>query len=84
MKHTGANSAAFPRPCGAANSEEQNLQQDGMTIREWYAGQCLAGLIANSDLSDLLRKGFAPAKAAEVCFEIADAMIAQSKKEEHT
>lgn len=77
MKTNGANDAAFPSP-SEINGKEV-VGQEGMTMREWYAGQALAGLMANSDLNDLMKKGFAPAKGAEICFMMADAMLAKAK-----
>lgn len=71
---TGPDEAAFPRPCGAANREEQNLEQTGMTMREWYAGQALCGLLADGDFN------VKPAVAAELAFKIADAMLAESRR----
>ncbi len=46
---SGPNEPAFPRPCGAANREEQNLEQDGMSLREYYAGEALKGLVVGFD-----------------------------------
>ena len=47
---------------------------EGMTLRQWYAGQALAG--SNWDKTGLDEKG-----VAELCFVIADAMLAEGAKE---
>jgi hypothetical protein len=81
MTHTDADLAAFPYPAVVSQGEQHWPGHNGMTMREWYAGQALAGLIANSDLADLMKStGLATEKAAEVCFALADAMIAESAK----
>lgn len=73
MKHSGPNDSAFPW------TQSQELRADGMTMREWYAGQALAGLMANSDLVDLTKSGWAPVKGAEICFAVADAMLQEGR-----
>jgi hypothetical protein len=74
LKHTGANDAAFPSVIDEAVAE-------GITVREWYASAALVGIMANSDLPDLMKNGWAPSKAAEICFMVADAMLAEAKKD---
>lgn len=50
--------------------------QDGMTLRDWFAGQALAGLSANSAVS----LGLYPTdEFASNCFAIADAMLEARK-----
>jgi len=73
---------AFPRtgnftPDGEPRFDSVSL--DGMTLREWYAGQALAGLCANSALIDNVTSVSASA-VARWSNEIADAMIAERKK----
>lgn len=59
---------AFPR-----SRAEWEDSQVGMTLRDWFAGQALAGIIGTlvnvSTSSDL-------AVVAECCYEYADAMLA--------
>jgi hypothetical protein len=78
---TGPHQAAFPRPCGNATSEERNLEQEGMSYREWLAGQNMAAmvgaLVAHATwerFEDRLEK------VAIVAFMAADALIAEGRK----
>lgn len=51
---------------------------DGMTLRDWFAGQALAGIVANSSTPDLLIGfGFKGSKEAlaEYAYAAADAML---------
>ena len=59
---------AFPSP------SVQHVDLRGMSLRDWFAGQALAGLLASEGGSDC---GFytAPAAAARA-YDIADAMLA--------
>lgn len=43
---------------------------EGMSLRDWFAGQALAGINANT-----------AADAAALCYAIADAMLAARSKE---
>jgi hypothetical protein len=53
---------AFP----AQNNK--GFRSGGMSLREWFAGQALAGLIERSNESNEV--------LAETCFAVADAMMA--------
>lgn len=72
---TPRNFPAFPRSASETPNYGASTEQDGMTLRDWFAGQALMGLMANSDLPDLFKKGFAPHKAAEISYAVADAML---------
>ena len=62
------------------------LQSPGMTLRQWYAGQALAGVMANEALmKQLVNTAMSSgvphlALVAELCREQADAMIAALKE----
>ena len=60
-----------------------HIHSEGMTLRDWFAGQALAGLCANAAYLDLLPK-VSPASEkalAEVALSIADATLAARNKE---
>ena len=46
----------------------------GMTLRDWFAGQALAGMMANCDTTGL--NAWPAVYAAKYAFEVADAMFA--------
>lgn len=57
--------------------------QPGMTLRDWFAGQALAGLCANhGTLDQLIGLGFTGSKdlLAECAYAHADAMLAERER----
>ena len=61
-------------PCHGINGQ---VFQYGMTLRDWFAGQALAGLCGNADHIDALETAPEACNGmAEHCFKLADAMIA--------
>lgn len=48
---------------------------DGMSLRDWFAGQALAGITADVDTNRSI-----PDVLAKWVYEIADAMVAERKK----
>lgn len=65
--------AAFPCPEGVLT-----LGAPGMTLRQWYAGQAVAGVIASfGGLNVPLPE---PAQLAAQAFQIADAMIDEGER----
>lgn len=71
---TDTGGPAFPR----AAFESENIIDDGatgMSLRDWLAGQALAGFLANTN-----RPTAMTLDDASWCFTIADAMIAMRDK----
>lgn len=71
------NPSAFPN---TGNSTWGLKPQPGMTLRDWFAGQALAGILADSD--NIARHSRIAGKAgalravgAEIAYEYADAML---------
>ena len=68
---------AFPRPLSKLSPEEVSGEQDGMSLRDWFAGQALAGI------AHLYDSPTAPTRddaAAESAYMLADAMLRARKK----
>ena len=72
---------AFPRAQGDSEFESDRPVQEGMSLRDWFAGQALG------HLSPFLLKAMADTKQvphkvelASLAYEIADAMIAARKE----
>jgi hypothetical protein len=65
------NPPAFPSPVrGPAGSERS---EEGMTLRDWFAGQVLTGFAASVHAN---KGSWDDATVAKCCFEVADAMLA--------
>ena len=76
MREIDSGGNAFPRPeisgyvrAGDKEAELWERQKNGMSLREWYAGMALQGLLANP--STILKQADIP----ELSFEYADSMI---------
>ena len=70
MPKIDPNSPAFPGTTNGADGNFVNAPQWGMTLRQWYAGQALAGLCAAPTIAA------APlSEVAEDAVEIADMLI---------
>ena len=75
--------AAFPR-----SASDCNHSQEGMSLRDWFAGQALMGILASQQEDGAfeyygkddgeLHENWVPATA----YRIADAMIAARKRED--
>lgn len=67
----GENPPAFPEVPGDFNAYEG---RQGMTLRDWFAGQALAGftVATNSNIE--------PGRYARACYALADAMLAARKE----
>jgi len=67
---------AFPRfvPDGHYNG---SVDAEGMTLRDWFAGQALAGYMADPNL--VCGDSVARQRVAKVCYGLADAMLEARK-----
>ena len=73
MKEVGDGGPAFPVKWH--NGE----QQSGMTLRDWFAGQALAGLLANPGMIDTHNES-AMQWVSSHAFHQADAMLVEREK----
>lgn len=86
MKSSGANDPAFPVPSVYTEDAEKAVCVEngwgGMTMREWYAGMALQGMLARADFALFIHDDLEmTAKvAAQNAFELADAMLAEARK----
>lgn len=82
---------AYTAPAFPTLSEvngKQVVGSEGLSVREWYAGHALTGILVGAVLTGIGMKehaeGFSrlapPKEAADMAFEYADAMIAASKE----
>ena len=60
---------AFPYVC------ETYVPEPGMSLRDWFAGMALQGMLADGDHAEVLNE-----KMAEFAYHMADAMIEQREK----
>lgn len=58
------------------------LPRDGMTLRQYYAGQALSGIVVAFEMWGQANKGnsWNPELIADQAFQLADAMILYEKK----
>lgn len=77
----GDGGQAFPTPPvkGVKSYEDDIDGERGMTLRDYFAAAALTGFMANSDIPDIMRKGFKPDGAAEAVYLIADSMLKERK-----
>ena len=61
---------AFARPASGPRDTDRVTEQQGMSLRDYFAGQALAGLLAASDVYDA-----SPNNMAAIADTVADAMI---------
>ena len=69
MKVLNDGGPAFPRPLGGDVNNYWNREQDGMSLRDWFAGQALAGLFANPNAIGTFQD------IADDTYKVADAML---------
>lgn len=73
---------AFPRPISETDKGTDyeailSMDQSGMSIRDWFAGQALAGVLARDDLAVGEIRGIVIG-----AYMVADAMLAEREKEQ--
>lgn len=76
-------SFVYPRPLNPKTGTDP-FYSDGLTIREYYAGQALQGFFSGIPFDSETPMTEADDKylqeVARVCFKMADAMLAESQK----
>lgn len=76
-RYEGQGGQAFPGPAFTRTSHP-NGHDMGMTLRDWFAGQALAGITAGY-WSNPNMGGLTPQTMADEAYQHADAMIAARK-----
>jgi hypothetical protein len=81
MSEKTENPPAFPTPM--KDEDWEVYQHYGMTLRDWFAGQALAGMMENERFLDAIRgsEGATPSKISHWAYKVADAMLAERVKE---
>jgi hypothetical protein len=75
MSEINTGGPAFPAAVTVSASGDVYHGFDGMTLRDWFAGQALAGICANPAWNDTFHKSVS-APSAEAAYSMADAMLA--------
>jgi len=65
---------AFPQTQGENNDWPGHYGLGGMTLRDWFAGQALAGVCAGPEFNGDI---------AALCYEMADAMLTERESRRH-
>lgn len=65
-------------PAFPCDSMKQFLTQEGMSLRDWFAGQALAGIMANSNLIIALNNK--KQDLASCAYDMADFMLNERNK----
>lgn len=69
---------AFPR-AGFSGPAGFGKPEYGMNLRDWFAGQALAGMMANCDESGVNGWNGIELRASKVAYKFADAMLEARK-----
>ena len=62
-------------PTDAQNYDGESYHYQGMSLRDWFAGQYLAGLASNPKAIGT------PQEWAKECYDLADAMLVERREE---
>ncbi|MGV2099011.1 hypothetical protein [Rhizobium sp. 21-4511-3d] len=76
-KHIPTGGPAFPVECNIVSGYRDD---SGMTLRDWFAGKALMGLMASERATDDAQ--YQPDMAADRAYRMADAMLAEKFKAE--
>ena len=66
---------AFPQ-----TAQVEFLRQNGMSLRDWFAGQALAGIIGPIATDPRLAERIEGREMARIAYQAADAMLAERSK----
>lgn len=80
MNETDKN-GGFAFPAAASCVDGTSHLQEGMTLRDWFAGMALQGIITTSAFPMFCVTGIEAEMAAKTAYAIADAMIAERIKQ---
>ena len=73
MNDTANGGPAFPRPISVSSIGDTSWDQDGMSLRDYFAGQAMVGIVGNfEEAADAAAKADA---VAEDAYILADAML---------
>lgn len=81
MSKTNDGGPAFPvkRVCRDSQGIDHEIHEQGMSLRDWFAGQALAGLASNC--TDAGLSTWLPDSIAVRAYDYADAMLAAREKD---
>ena len=74
--------SAFPRPASTSNHGFPYAEQDGMSLRDWFAGQVIVGMAAADPEGPSMRPQDAAQIMAQGAYQLADAMLEARNSEE--
>jgi hypothetical protein len=73
---------AFPLAASTGDPRDGTYCQNGMSLRDWFAGQALAGMMGSHALPDHPQYWDWLSGVAVTPYRIADKMLAEREKEE--
>lgn len=75
---------AFPKSVSKIENHtgyEYSDNQDGMSLRDWFAGKAMQGIMSNSNYRTWVMSKEDMALISECAYEQSDAMLAEREKE---